>query len=74
MMQVLKNIITPTSVTKVIFTKEMDAYEGIAQIGRDIIRTAYSPAVILPGVTTNEDVRHWMIQKTLLLLLILPFL
>ncbi len=44
---------------------ELEAYEGIVQIGRDLIRNAFSPMVILPGVTTNEDVRHWMIQKTL---------
>ena len=44
--------------------EELAAYEGIAQIGRDLIRIAFSPAVILPGVTTNEDVRFWMIQKT----------
>ncbi len=44
--------------------EEMDAYHGIMQIAHAMIAEAFSSKVILPGVTTNEDVKYWMMQKT----------
>lgn len=42
---------------------EMDAYHGIVQLAHAIIKEAYSSRVIHPGVTTNDDVRFWMMEK-----------
>ena len=44
--------------------EEMDAYHGIMQIAHAMIAEAFSSKVVLPGVTTNEDVKYWMMQKT----------
>lgn len=44
---------------------EMNAYHGIMQIAHAMIAEAFSSKVILPGVTTNEDVKYWMMQKTI---------
>lgn len=44
--------------------EEMDAYNGIMQIAHAIIKEAYSSRVVHPGVTTNDDVRFWMMQAT----------
>ncbi len=44
--------------------EEMDAYHGIMQIAHAMIAEAFSSKVILPGVTTNLDVKYWMMQKT----------
>lgn len=43
--------------------EEMDAYDGIVQIAHALIEEAFSSAVIHPGVTTNDDVRFWMMEK-----------
>lgn len=44
--------------------EEMEAYYGIVQIAHAMIAEAFSSKVIIPGVTTNEDVKYWMMQKT----------
>lgn len=44
---------------------EIAAYTGIVQIAHAIIAEAYSSRVILPGVTTNDDVKYFMIQKVI---------
>lgn len=43
--------------------EEMDAYNGVVQIAHALIKEAYSSRVIHPGVTTNDDVRFWMMEK-----------
>jgi Xaa-Pro aminopeptidase len=43
----------------------MAAYTGIMQIAHSMIAEAFSSKVILPGVTTNEDVKYFMIQKVI---------
>ena len=45
--------------------KEMAAYTGIMQIAHTMIAEAFSSKVIIPGVTTNDDVKYWMLQKTI---------
>ena len=45
--------------------EEMAAYTGIMQIAHSMIAEAFSSKVILPGVTTNEDVKYFMIQKVI---------
>lgn len=45
--------------------EEMAAYNGIMQIAHGIIDEAFSSRVVLPGVTTNADVKYFMIQKTI---------
>lgn len=43
---------------------EMDsAYVEMQRIAHDVIRTAFSRAVVEPGVTTTEDVEWWMRQR-----------
>ena len=45
--------------------EEMAAYTGIMQIAHTMIAEAFSSKVVIPGVTTNEDVKYWMIQKVI---------
>lgn len=45
--------------------EELDAYAGIVQIAHALIKEAFSSRVIHPGVTTQDDVRFWMMQKSL---------
>ena len=42
---------------------EMEAYNGIMQIAHSMIDEAFSSRVIIPGVTTNHDVKYWMLDK-----------
>jgi len=44
---------------------ELAAYNGIIDIAHSLIAEAFSNHVILPGVTTNDDVRFWMMQKVI---------
>ncbi|MDP2871364.1 MAG: M24 family metallopeptidase, partial [Bacillota bacterium] len=44
-------------------SEEIEAYTGIVEIARAIVAEAFSSKVILPGVTTTEDVVWWMRQK-----------
>ena len=44
---------------------EMAAYNDIIQIAHTMIAEAYSNKVIHPGVTTADDVKYWMLQKTI---------
>lgn len=44
---------------------EMEAYNGIMQIAHGIIDEAFSSRVVIPGVTTNRDVKYFMLQKVL---------
>lgn len=43
--------------------EELDAYNGVVQIAHALIKEAYSSRVIHPGITTNDDVRFWMMEK-----------
>ncbi len=43
--------------------EEIEAYTGIVEIARAIVAEAFSSRVVLPGVTTTEDVVWWMRQK-----------
>lgn len=45
--------------------EELAAYNGIVQIAHTLIAEAFSSKVILPGVTTNHDVKYFMLQKTI---------
>lgn len=45
--------------------EELAAYHGIVEIAHEIIDEAFSSQVILPGVTTNLDVKYWMMQKVI---------
>lgn len=45
--------------------EEIAAYNGIVQIAHSIIDEAFSSRVVIPGVTTNDDVKYFMIQKTI---------
>lgn len=45
--------------------EEMAAYDGIMQIAHAMIDEAFSSRVIIPGVTTNYDVKYYMVQKTI---------
>lgn len=44
---------------------EMEAYNGIMQIAHAMIDEAFSSKVIIPGVTTNLDVKYWMMDKVI---------
>ncbi|MBQ4254331.1 MAG: M24 family metallopeptidase [Erysipelotrichaceae bacterium] len=44
---------------------EIAAYNGIVQIAHSIIDEAFSNRVITPGITTNLDVKYFMLQKTI---------
>lgn len=43
--------------------KEMELYKELVNITKDIIEEAFSQKVIVPGVTTTDDVVWWMRQK-----------
>lgn len=45
--------------------KEMAAYTGIMQIAHAMIAEAFSSRVVHPGVTTNADVKYFMMQKVI---------
>lgn len=45
--------------------EEIAAYNGIVQIAHSIIDEAFSSRVVIPGVTTNDDVKYFMMQKTI---------
>ena len=45
--------------------EEMAAYNDIVQIAHTLIAQAYSNKIIHPGVTTADDVKYWMLQKTI---------
>lgn len=45
--------------------EERAAYTGIMQIAHSIIDEAFSSRVVIPGVTTNADVKYFMLQQTL---------
>src|SRR5207249_8101981 len=44
-------------------TEETDAYRHVMRIAHQVIAEAFSNRVIVPGVTTNEDVAWWMRQR-----------
>lgn len=44
--------------------EELAAYNGIVQIAHGIIDEAFSSRVVLPGVTTNADVKYFMMQQS----------
>lgn len=43
--------------------KEMELYEELVGITKNIIKEAFSREVIVPGLTTTDDVVWWMRQK-----------
>ncbi|WP_269519086.1 M24 family metallopeptidase [Alteromonas sp. BMJM2] len=43
---------------------EMEYYPTLAQIGHNLIATAFSNTVITPGVTTTDDVVWWLRDRT----------
>ncbi len=43
--------------------EEMAAYDGIVQLAHALIREAFSSRVVTPGVTTNLDVKYFMLQQ-----------
>ena len=43
--------------------EEADTYRHVMQVAHQIIREAFSNEVIVPGVTTTEDVVWWMRQR-----------
>ena len=43
--------------------EEVAAYTGIMQIAHGIIAEAYSSRIITPGVTTNADVKYFILQR-----------
>ena len=45
--------------------QELAAYTGIMQIAHSIIAEAFSSRVVIPGVTTNADVKYFMLQQTI---------
>lgn len=45
--------------------QELAAYTGIMQIAHSIIDEAFSSLVVIPGITTNDDVKYFMLQKTI---------
>lgn len=44
-------------------SKEMELYEDLVHITKGIIKEAFSASVVVPGVTTTNDVVWWMRQK-----------
>ncbi len=42
---------------------EREAYNGIMQIAHAMVDEAFSSKVIIPGVTTNHDVKYWMLNN-----------
>ena len=45
--------------------EEMAAYNAIMQVAHAMIGEAFSSRVIVPGVTTNADVKYHMVQETI---------
>jgi len=45
--------------------QEMEAYTGIMQIAHSIIDEAFSSRVVIPGVTTNSDVKYFIMQRVI---------
>ena len=43
--------------------EQTDAYRNVMQVAHRIIAQAFSNDVIIPGVTTTDDVRWWMRQR-----------
>ena len=43
--------------------RELSIYRHLAGIGHDLIREFFSNQVIVPGVTTTDDVRWWIRQR-----------
>jgi len=43
--------------------EETDAYRHVMRVAHQVIIEAFSNRVIVPGVTTNEDVAWWMRQR-----------
>tara|TARA_Y100000590_G_scaffold364121_2_gene422186 strand:- start:4114 stop:5448 length:1335 start_codon:yes stop_codon:yes gene_type:complete len=43
--------------------EETDQYRSVMRIAHQIIAEAFSNKVIVPGITTTEDVRWWMRQR-----------
>jgi Xaa-Pro aminopeptidase len=43
--------------------EETDAYRHVMRIAHQVIREAFSNQVVVPGVTTTEDVVWWMRQR-----------
>lgn len=44
---------------------EIDIYPEICRIGHNILREAFSPENIVPGVTTTDDMVWWLRQKVI---------
>lgn len=44
-------------------SEEIEVYHQIARIAHEIIKDAFSNAVITPGITTTEDIEWWIWQK-----------
>ncbi|MCU7554345.1 aminopeptidase P family protein [Alteromonas sp. ASW11-19] len=44
--------------------QELPYYKQLTRIGHDMIATAFSDAVITPGVTSTEDVEWWLREET----------
>lgn len=43
--------------------KELELYPAIYRVAMDVLREAYSPEVITPGVTTTTDVEYYIMQR-----------
>ena len=43
--------------------RETDQYRGVMRIAHQVIAEAFSNEVVVPGVTTNQDVVWWMRQR-----------
>src|SRR5262245_19190179 len=43
--------------------EELDAYRHVMRVAHQVIAEAYSNAVVVPGVTTGEDLSWWMRQR-----------
>src|SRR5437870_5306998 len=43
--------------------EETDAYRHVMRVAHQVIAEAFSNRVVVPGVTTNEDVAWWMRQR-----------
>lgn len=43
---------------------EMEVYPKIVSLGHQIIKQAYTGGIIQPGITTTEDVRWWLRDKS----------
>jgi hypothetical protein len=43
--------------------EELEVYPGIVAVAHAIIAEAFSPKVIMPGVTTTDDVEWWMWER-----------